>query len=35
MTSYGSQSDTEPIRAVILKRPAEAYGSQARIAAEW
>ncbi len=35
MTNFGSQSDTDPIRAVILKRPAEAYGSQARIAAEW
>jgi N-dimethylarginine dimethylaminohydrolase len=35
MTHYGSQSDTDPIRAVMLKRPAEAYGDQARIAAEW
>ena len=35
MSHYGSQSDTDPIRAVILKRPAEAYRDQAHIAAEW
>ena len=35
MANYGSQSDTDPIRAVILKRPAEAYGDQAAIAAQW
>jgi len=35
MANYGSQSDIDPIRAVILKRPAEAYGDQAAIAAQW
>jgi len=35
MANYGSQSDIDPIKAVILKRPAEAYGDQAAIAAQW
>src|SRR5215467_4647481 len=35
MAHYGSQSDVDPIRAVILKRPQEAYGDQAAIAAQW
>ena len=35
MANYGSQSDIDPIRAVILKRPAEAYGDQAAIGAQW
>jgi len=35
MTNYGSHSDIDPIRAVILKRPAEAYRDQAHIAAQW
>jgi arginine deiminase len=32
---YGSQSETGAIRAVILKRPEEAFGDQARVAAGW
>lgn len=35
MLAYGSQSETTAIRAAILKRPEEAYGDAARIAAEW
>jgi len=35
MSSFGSQSDTAAIRAVLLKRPDEAFGDAARIAAEW
>ena len=35
MPLYGGQSDTNAIKGVIIKRPAEAFGDQARIAAEW
>jgi arginine deiminase len=35
MANSGSHSDTDPIRAVILKRPAEAFRDPARVAAEW
>lgn len=35
LPAYGSQSDTTAIRAAILKRPDEAFGDAARIAAEW
>lgn len=35
MPAYGHQSEVRPLRAVILKRPPEAFGGQARIAAEW
>src|SRR5262249_16046640 len=35
MTSFGSQSDTLPIRAAILKRPQEAFIDAAHIAEQW
>ncbi len=35
LPAYGSQSDTTAIRAVLLKRPDEAYGDASRIAADW
>jgi N-dimethylarginine dimethylaminohydrolase len=35
MSLYGGQSEINAIKGVIVKRPAEAIGDQARIAAEW
>ena len=35
MTLSGSQSEFQPIRAALLKRPGEAYRDAAHVAAEW